>query len=139
MRNFQTFFGHRLTSRSWRRFYPGYVAGEYDEYNPFVTGPVEEVEAFGSGATMDQIKAEWNKVPADKQKAVILAISLTFIGLGMFISGMVLFVTEGTVTAYRYSPVRSLTPSLARQGWRGCSVSSSAAFWPSYLGSTTCG
>ena len=44
---------------------------------------------------MDQLNAEWNEIPVDKQKAVVLALSLTIIGTGMFISGMVLFVTEG--------------------------------------------
>ena len=38
---------------------------------------------------------DWESVPQDKKKAVLLAFALTFIGTGMLVSGMVLFVTEG--------------------------------------------
>jgi uncharacterized membrane-anchored protein len=44
---------------------------------------------------MVDLRAEWSKVPAEKQKAVLLAVSLTVIGLGMLVAGMVLYVTEG--------------------------------------------
>jgi len=37
---------------------------------------------------------EWTNVPVEKRKAVLLAISLTLIGIGMVVAGMILFVTQ---------------------------------------------
>ncbi len=43
----------------------------------------------------DQFVRDWQSIPQDKRNAAILAVVLTFIGTGMLVSGMVLYVTEG--------------------------------------------
>ncbi len=48
---------------------------------------------------MDRLASEWSRIPSDKQWSVVMAVALTVIGSGMFISGMVLFATEGAFTS----------------------------------------
>ncbi len=53
-----------------------------------------EDEDLGFGMGSNSV-LDWKRIPARKRKSVVFAVVLTCLGLGMLISGLVLWRTEG--------------------------------------------